>query len=379
MATIRRDYYEVLGVARDASDDDIRRAFRRLARQYHPDVNKSDGAERTFKEVNEAYEVLSDPEKRQRYDAFGHAGLGAEAGFGASGFGPFADLFESFFGAATGRYREPRGPVRGADLRLQVESDFLDAVRGTERPLRVAREERCARCQGSGAEPGTKSVRCGACEGSGEVRSIQNSLFGRIVNISTCLRCRGEGQTIASLCAICGGAGRESVTRELTLTIPPGIDDGQQLRLTGEGEAGLRGGPRGDLYVLMRVRPHAFFVRRDRDILYELRLSPALAVLGGDVDVPTVDGTDTLHIPAGTQHGAVLRLRGRGVPHVGGGARGDQLVITRIVVPERVSAEERKLWGELRALGKEPERVEQERSVLDRLKDALPRAPRRSP
>ena len=371
MATTKRDYYDILGVARDASDDDIRRAFRRLARQYHPDVNKSGGAEQAFKEVNEAYEILSDPEQRQRYDAFGHAGTaGAAAGFGVSGFGPFADLFESFFGAGAG-YREPRGPVRGADLRMQIEIDFLESVKGTERPLRIPREERCARCEGSGAEPGTKPVRCSACNGSGEVRSIQNSFFGRIVNVSTCPRCGGEGQTLASPCTTCGGSGRESVTRERTITIPPGIDDGQQLRLSGEGEAGLRGGPRGDLYVVVRVRPHQFFARRDHDIVYELRLSPALAVLGGEVEVPTVDGAQALRVPAGTQHGAVLRLRGKGVPHLGGGGRGDQLVLTRVVLPEHVSAKERKLWQELRAVGTEPERAENEPGVIDRLKDAL--------
>ncbi len=367
MATTRRDYYEILGVLRGASKEEIRRAFRRLARRHHPDVNRSPEAERAFKEVNEAYEVLSDPDKRQRYDAFGHAGLeGAGVGF-QGGFGPFGDLFESFFGAR--RHRDPQAPIRGADLRLQIEIEFLDAVRGLERPIKVPREERCSRCEGTGAEPGTKPIACPTCGGAGEVRTVADSFFGRVVNVSTCPRCRGQGRIVESPCQRCGGSGREEITRELTLTIPAGIDDGQQLRLTGEGEAGVRGGPRGDLYVAVRVRPHAFFERRDGDVLYELRISPALAVLGGKVEVPTVDGTHQLDVPAGTQHGAVLRIRGKGMPRLGGAGRGDQLVVTRVVLPQRPSAKERALWKELREASSEPTRVEEEPTIVDRLKE----------
>lgn len=370
MATARRDYYEVLGVGRDADDEDIRRAFRRLARQYHPDVNREPGAEQRFKDVNEAYEVLSDPEKRQRYDAFGHAGVDGGAGTGFPGFTTFADLFESFFGTDL-RRRARRGSARGADLRVQVEIDFLDAVKGAERTLRLEREQACSRCGGSGAEPGSSRTTCRTCRGSGEVRSVQSSLFGRIVNVSTCPSCAGEGTVAERPCGRCGGSGREAATRELAVTIPAGIDDGQQLRVAGEGEAGDRGGGVGDLYVLVRVRPHPFFARRGLDVLYELRLSPALAALGGEVEVPTVDGPHTLTVPAGTQHGTVLRVRGRGVPRIHGGARGDQLVIAAIVVPTKLTAKERKAWDDVKASGEEPERHAEEKSFLERLKETF--------
>lgn len=368
MATVRRDYYEILGIARGASEDEIRRAFRSLARRYHPDVNKEPSAAETFKEINEAYEVLSDPDKRQRYDMFGHAGVeGAGAGF-SGGFGPFADLFATFFGAET--LRRSTDPARGADLRMALEVDFLEAVFGTEKQISIPRDQTCSRCSGNGAEPGSKVSRCSTCDGSGEVRSVQNSIFGRVVNVVSCPRCGGQGQMVEKPCATCGGSGREQVTRELTVTIPAGIDDGQQLRISAEGEGGERGGRSGDLYVLVRVRPHRVFERRGLDVVYELRISPALAVVGGDVEVPTVDGAHTLRVPPGTQHGSVLRIRGKGVPQLGGNGRGDQLVVTRIVVPTRMSAKERKLWQELAASAKEPERSGEE-GLFGRIRDAF--------
>jgi molecular chaperone DnaJ len=369
VATVKRDYYEILGVGRTASDDEIRRAFRSLARRYHPDVNKDEAAAEMFKQINEAYEVLSDPDKRQRYDMFGHAGVeGAGVGF-SGGFGPFADLFATFFGGETLR-RERTGPVRGSDLRLTLEIEFLDAIFGTEKQVSVPREQACSRCDGTGAEPGTKRSQCSTCRGSGEVRSVQNSIFGRVVNVVTCPRCGGQGQIIETPCATCGGVGREQVTRELTITIPAGIDDGQQLRISAEGEGGERGGRSGDLYVLIRVRSHRVFERRGLDVVYELPMSPALAVLGGDVEVPTVDGGHTLKVPPGTQTGSVLRIRGKGVPQLGGSGRGDQLVVTRIVVPTHMSAKERKLWQELSGTAKEPERAGEE-GLLGRIRDAF--------
>lgn len=370
MATVKRDYYEVLGVPREATDEDIRRAFRRLARQYHPDVNKEHDAEARFKEVNEAYEVLSDPEKRQRYDAFGHAGLDGSAfpDF-ATGFGAFTDLFESFFG--TDLRRQRRGPARGADLRLDLDIDLLEAVHGAEKRVQVPREELCGHCRGERAEPGTARASCRTCGGAGEVRTVRSSLFGQIVNVATCPTCGGAGEVVPTPCRQCGGTGREEVAQELTVTIPPGIDDGQQLRITGRGEAGARGGGPGNLYVLVRVRPHPLFERRGQHLVYELRVSPALAVLGGDVEVPTVDGAERLRIPAGTRHGAVLRLRGKGVPRLGGGERGDQLVVTTVVTPAKLSARERKLWQELREATVEPERRAEEKSFLERFKDIL--------
>lgn len=368
MATAKRDFYAVLGVGRDASDEDIRRAFRRLAREHHPDVNAHDGAEQRFKEINEAYEILSDPERRQRYDAFGHAGVDAGATNFTTGFGPFVDLFESFFGTDL---RRSSGPLRGSDLRLDLEVDFLEAVFGVDKSVEVPREQLCSRCGGEGAEPGSRATRCERCNGSGEIRTVQNTFFGRVINAGTCPRCGGAGRVVETPCTRCRGSGREHVVRQLTITIPPGIDDGQQLRLSGEGEAGLRGGPPGSLYVLVRVRPHPVFERRGLDIVYELRLSPALAALGGEVEIPTVDGVARVTVPAATQHGLVLRLRAKGVPRLQGSGRGDQLVVVSVVVPKHLSARERQLWQELRTLGKEPERSAAEKGLLDHLRDIL--------
>ena len=369
MATVKRDYYEVLGVARAASDDEIRRAFRRLAREHHPDLNKDDGAEGRFKELNEAYEILSDPEKRQRYDAFGHAGVGAGDPTFSTGFGPFADLFESFFG--TDLRRERAGPARGSDLRMELEVDFLEAIFGAERKVEVPREQLCSKCGGSGAEPGSKVTRCERCGGSGELRTVQNTFFGRVVNSATCPRCMGEGRVHEQSCVRCEGSGRERIVKQLAISIPAGIADGQQLRLSGEGEAGARGGPPGHLYVLVRVRPHEVFERRGTDILYGLRISPVLAALGGEVEVPTVDGLDRVNVSAGTQHGATLRLRGKGVPRLAGSGRGDEIVVFNVVVPKHLSGKEKKLWQELRAVSSEPERSAEEKSLLGHLKDML--------
>jgi molecular chaperone DnaJ len=371
MATVKRDYYETLGVRRDASEEEIRRAFRKLARQHHPDVNGSPEAEVMFKQINEAYEVLADPEKRQRYDMFGHAGVeGATGGF-STGFGPFADIFTTFFGGDL--RRERTGPVRGADLRMELQIDFLEAVFGAEKQVRIPREQACSRCDGSGAEPGTTQSECATCRGAGEVTSVQNSFFGRVVNVTTCPRCGGAGRIVETPCSRCAGSGREQVTRERAITIPAGIDDGQQLRVAGEGEGGARGGTPGDLYLLVRVRPHAVFQRRGQDVVYELRVSPALAVLGGDVDVPTVDGPQSLHVPAGTQHGAILRMRGKGVPRLNGSARGDELVLVRVVMPTRLSSKERKVWEQVREASGEPERSEAEQGLLGKLRDVFQR------
>ena len=367
MATTKGDLYEILGVSRAASDEDIRRAFRRLARQYHPDVNNENGAEIRFKEINAAYEILSDPDKRQRYDAFGLAGVdGGAAGGVSGGFGPFADLFESFFGTDL---RRRSGPARGSDLRMELQIEFLEAVFGGDRKIQVGREQLCSRCGGAGAEPGTKTRSCDRCGGSGEVRAVQNTIFGRVMSSAMCPRCNGEGRVHEQHCTLCRGSGREHVLRELTVTLPAGIDEGQPLRLTGEGEAGYRGGPPGDLYVLMHVRPHPVFQRRGQDILYELRVSPALATLGGKVDVPTVDGLQSIDVPAATQHASLLRLRGRGVPRLNSSGRGDQVVVVNVVVPTKLSAKERKLWEEMRETSGEPERSTAEKGLLEHLKD----------
>ena len=344
----KRDYYEVLGVARSASDDDIKKAFRRLARQYHPDVNKEKDAEARFKEVNEAYEVLSDPQKRQMYDQFGHAGanMGAGAGFENFGFGGFSDIFQTFFGGQTaggGR----RGPQRGSDLRYNLTLTFEEAVFGVEKQIEVTRNETCNICGGLGAEPGSRPERCPTCNGTGEIRRVQQSIFGQFVNVSPCERCRGEGRIIASPCKQCRGSGRERRTRALAVRIPAGVDAGSQIRLSGEGDAGAQGGGPGNLYVLINVRPHPFFKRDEDDILYELGINVAQAALGTEAKVPTVDGDVVLKIPPGTQSDKVFVLRERGVPHLRGGGRGDQLVRVRVVTPTNLTSEQRRLFQQL--------------------------------
>jgi molecular chaperone DnaJ len=339
MAT-QTDYYVLLGVPRQATDEQIRSAYRKLARQYHPDVNSASDAAERFKAVTEAYEVLTDPQRRQRYDMFGSA----TGGLGDFGIG---DLFETFFGGDL-RRREPRGPMRGADLRMEIEIELIDAVRGGERVIRVPRLETCERCGGNGAEPGTSTSTCATCNGRGEVRQVQQSVFGRFVNVSTCPRCGGAGKTVDKVCTRCRGEGRERRDRELTLTIPAGIDDGQQLRVPGAGEAGLRGGPTGDLYVLVRFSDHPLFRREGDDLVHVLRLSPAQAALGDEVSVPTIDGSDAkVRVPAGAQHGQVVRVRGKGVPHYGSSSRGDQLVYLDVVVPRALTKDQRRLYGQL--------------------------------
>lgn len=356
------DYYGLLGVARNATDEQIRSAYRKLARQYHPDVNKDDGASDKFKQITEAYEVLSDPERRQRYDMFG-------TGQGLGDFG-IGDLFETFFGSEF-RRREPRGPMRGADLRMEIEVDLIDTVKGGERTIRVPRLETCSKCDGSGAEPGSNVSTCATCGGRGEVRQVQQSVFGRFVNVATCPRCGGSGKTVDRLCTQCRGEGRERKEEDLVLPIPAGIDDGQQLRVAGAGEAGLRSGPSGDLYVLIRIREHPQFRREGDDLVQVLRVSPAQAALGDEVAVPTIDGSDaTVRVPAGAQHGQMIRVRGKGVPRYGSSGRGDQLVYLDVSVPRTLSKDQKALYKRLRELEGAPSQ-DDDRGMFDRIKDAM--------
>jgi molecular chaperone DnaJ len=358
------DFYALLGVTRSATDEQIRSAYRKLARQYHPDVNGEPDAAERFKQITEAYEVLTDPQRRQRYDMFGSA----TGGLGDFGIG---DLFETFFGGDP-RRSQPSGPMRGADLRLEIEIELLDAVQGRERVISVPRLETCERCRGSGAEPGSSISTCGTCGGRGEVRQVQQSVFGRFVNVSTCPRCGGAGKTVDKLCTRCRGEGRERRDREITLTIPAGIDDGQQLRVAGEGEAGMRGGPTGDLYVLIRLKEHALFRREGDDLVHLARVSPAQAALGDEVSVPTIDGVETrVRVPAGAQHGQMVRVRGKGVPHLGGSGRGDQLVYLDVVVPRSLTKDQRRLYTELRGLDEPPSREDDEPDFFGRVKDAM--------
>jgi molecular chaperone DnaJ len=361
----KRDYYESLGVGRSASSDDLKNAYRRLAKQYHPDVNQEPGAEERFKEINEAYAVLSDQERRAAYDRFGHAGLkGMPTDFD---FG-FSDIFEEFFGFGMGGRRRRNAPRRGADLRYDLALEFEEAVFGAEKDLQFSRRDICSRCDGSGAEPGTSPIRCPTCEGAGEVRQVRQTFLGSMVNVATCPTCGGRGETVATPCQTCHGGGIEQREIERTITIPPGVDDGTQIRVSGEGEPGPNRGARGDLYVRMRVKPHRFFRRRKDDILLDLSINLSQAALGAEVEVPTIDGSDKLRIPAGTQPGRVFRMRGKGVAHLRRNGRGDQLVILSVEVPKKLTPEQRELFEKLAdTLGTEV--TPQERSLLDDLKD----------
>jgi molecular chaperone DnaJ len=355
MAT-KQDYYSVLEVDRAASKADIKKAYLKLARKYHPDVNKDPGAEERFKEAKEAFEVLSDDDKRVAYDRYGHAavngnggGAGGFGGFGGSPFGggsPFEDLFDSFFGGG-----RQQGPPRGADLQTQVSIDFEEAIFGAQREINVTRLQTCPTCNGSRAEPGTQPVTCVACAGSGQVRRVQNTILGQFVTASPCERCRGEGVVIPSPCKNCGGEGRVRQTSQLKVTIPAGIEDDATLRLSGQGESGPHGGGAGHLYVRVRVRAKKGFQRQGKQIHVEQVLDVAQAALGDEIDVPTVDGPAKLKIPAGTQTGQTFRLRGHGAPdaRINGGDRGDQVVTVRVQTPTRLTDEQRQIFEQLAA------------------------------
>ncbi|MBI4759268.1 MAG: molecular chaperone DnaJ [Chloroflexi bacterium] len=367
----KRDYYEVLGVSRGASEDDVKKAFRRLARQYHPDVSKAADAEDRFKEINEAYEVLSDPDKRSTYDRFGHAGLEGRLGGGAySPFGDITDIFESFFGGMAGTATR-RGPQRGADLRYNLTITFEEAVFGCEKDIEVPRWQTCGTCRGSGSEPGTQPARCPLCNGTGEVRRVQRSIFGQFVNVTICDRCQGEGRVITSPCPECRGRRQVRVTKKIRVTVPAGVDDGNQMRLTGEGELGTWGGPPGNLYVVLSIKKHRLFRREGNDILYDLKLNFAQAALGDEVAVPTVDGPVKLSIPPGTQHGTVFFLREKGVPYVHSSRRGDQRVHVQVVTPTELTEEQRRLFAELAKTFGHEVVPQDERGFFDKVKDAF--------
>ena len=344
---VKRDYYEILGVPKDATGEEIKKSFRKLAFQYHPDRNREDGAEAKFKEVNEAYEILSDANKRTAYDQFGHDGVDGlfTRGFNGFGFGGFGDIFEAFFGGmtATGRH----APQRGADLHYQATISFEEAAFGCTKEVNVKRSEVCSLCHGTGARPGSQPGRCPTCNGTGQVRRVQQSLFGRFINTTICDQCQGEGKIITEPCSQCKGAGKEKQQRRLSINIPPGVEDGSRIRLTGEGEAGTRGGPSGDFYVSLSVLEHEFFVRDGDDILYELPINFAQAALGTEIEVPTLSGQIKLNIPAGSQTGKTFRLKGKGIPRLQRHGQGDQLVSLFVVTPESLTKQQRQLFQEL--------------------------------
>ncbi|MBX6770366.1 MAG: molecular chaperone DnaJ [Chloroflexi bacterium] len=366
----KRDYYEVLGVPRNATEEEIRKAFRKLAFQYHPDRNHSADANEKFKEINEAYEVLSDPQRRREYDQFGHQGVGAaSSGFGGFGGFGFDEIFETFFGTGT-RTTTSRRAQRGADLRVDLRLTFEEAVFGCEKTIEVPRWEQCDRCAGTGAEPGTQPSRCPSCNGTGEIRRVQQSIIGQFVSVTICERCHGEGRVILTPCQECRGSGRVRAMHRVLVTVPAGIDDGQQIRLAGEGEPGLRGGPAGDLYVAVSVAPHPSLKRQGVDLIYDLAINVAQAALGDEVEVPTPEGPPVrVRIPAGTQSGRVIRLAGRGVPHLRSSGRGDLLVRVRVVIPQHLTDEQRDLFQKLaRTFGHEPH---EDRGFFEKFKDVF--------
>lgn len=377
----KRDYYEVLGVARGASEQELKKAYRSLARKYHPDVNKTDPqAEQKFKEINEAYQVLSDAEHRAKYDRFGHeafeqpgaGGAGGGFGFGDfSGFEDLGDIFETFFGGARGSQSATRAR-RGADLRYDLDLEFEEAAFGCEREIEIPRIETCRRCNGDGAEPGTSVKTCPQCNGVGQVQRVQQTPFGRFVNVGTCPRCGGAGKKVEVPCAECVGSGRVRRNRKLTVKVPAGVDDESRLRVAGEGEAGERGGPPGDLYVMISVRPHEIFRREGTDVICEVPIGFVQAALGDEVTVPTLDGPVRLKIPEGTQTGTAFRLRGKGIPHLRGFGRGDQHVRVKVITPTHLTARQKELLREF-AEGYEDGGAGGEKGIFDRVRDVFGR------
>lgn len=372
MAT-KRDYYDILGIHRDAAPEEIKTSFRRLARQYHPDVNKSHDAEERFKEINEAYAILADPQKRSAYDRYGHAGVEGFGGMPDFTNVDLGDIFEELFGFGFGRrssHQQRNAPRRGADLQYNLTLDFEEAVFGVEKEVEFTRDEVCERCDGEGAEPGTTKSKCPTCGGSGEVRASRQTIFGSMVQVTTCPNCRGTGSIIGSPCKVCNGRGLERKSVKKKVDIPAGVDSGTQVRLNAEGQPGINGGPQGDLYIALNVRDHKYFHRRDDDIMLDLDINVAQATLGGEVEVPTVDGPAQLIVPAGVQPGKVLRMRGKGVPHLRGSGRGDQLVLVNVAIPHKLNAEQRKLFEQLAAtMGTEAH--PRESGFLDRVREVL--------
>ena len=378
----KRDYYDVLGVSKTATQDELKKAYRKLARKYHPDLNKDNAeAAEKFKECNEAYSVLSDEQKRAQYDQFGHAafengGMGGGGGFGgAGGFGGFGgsgmeDIFDMFFGGQGGRggSRAKAGPQRGADLRFDLEISFEEAAFGMEKEINLYRDEVCDHCHGEGAEPGSKVETCPECNGSGYVRFTQNTMFGQMVNERPCSRCKGEGKIISEPCRECHGKGTVKRNKKLKVKIPAGVDNGSRLRVSGEGEAGAKGGPSGDLYVYLYVKPHKFFERDGTTVLCEVPINIVQATLGADIKVPTLDGQVTMKVPEGTQPGKVMRIKGKGIPSLRNGSRGDQLVRIKVVVPTKLSDKQKDALRKFADISKDNINPE-EKSFMDKVKD----------
>jgi molecular chaperone DnaJ len=375
MSSTKRDYYEVLGVEQSSSPDDIRRAYRMLARKFHPDVNPGDKeAEARFKEINEAQEVLLNPETRERYDRYGHEdpGMAGAGGFGgAAGFG---DIFDMFFGAGGGQQQRAQSLRDGADLRYDLELTLEEAATGVEKTLKLTRQQTCSTCKGSGAKAGSAPQKCVQCAGSGQVRHVQQTILGSFATVTPCPRCRGEGVVVTSPCPTCSGQGRVRESQDRVIRIPGGVDTGTRVQLTGEGDAGMRGGTPGDLYVVISVKAHPLFQRRDNDLYSQLQASFSQLALGATVQAPTLFGAEPLQIPPGTQPGTMFRMRGKGMPDVSGRRNaGDLHIVVNVKVPTQVSEDQRRLLKELAAAGGEDISIlaEPEKGFLGKVFDAL--------
>lgn len=371
----KRDYYDVLGVSKDASKEEIKKAYRKLARKYHPDVNKEPDAADKFKEAKEAYEILNDQQKRTQYDQFGHQGPNMGQGFGGGGFGGedfggFGDIFDMFFGGG-GRRRDPNAPRQGADLQYTMDLDFEEAIFGKETDIQIPKEETCDTCDGSGAKPGSKPETCSHCNGTGQLNVEQNTPFGRIVNRRVCNHCQGTGKFIKDKCNTCGGSGRVKKRKNIHIKIPAGIDEGQQIRVSGQGEPGVNGGPAGDLYVVVRVHSHEFYERDGDDIYCEMPVTYAQAALGDEIEVPTVHGKVKLKVPAGTQNGTRFRLKGKGAPNVRGYGQGDQHIQIRVVTPTNLTDRQKELLREFNDISGNQPADEQHGSFFQRVKRAF--------
>lgn len=366
----KRDYYDVLGLDKGASKEEIRKAYRKLARKYHPDVNKADDAEDKFKEAKEAYEVLSNEQKRAQYDQFGHAGTQGQ-GFGGGGadFSGFGDIFDMFFGG--GGRRDPNAPQQGADLQYTMTLSFEEAIFGKEAEISIPKESNCETCHGSGAKPGTNPKTCSHCNGSGQLNTEQNTPFGRVVNRRVCHYCQGKGKMITDKCNTCGGVGRVKKHSKIKVSIPAGIDEGQQIRVSGKGEAGVNGGPPGDLFVVIAIKPHEFFKREGDHIFLELPITFAQAALGDEIKVPTVHGNVTFKIPAGTQTGKTFRLKGKGAPNVRGYGQGDQHVQVKVVTPTKLTSRQKELLKEFNQIADNTPITEDDDSLFKRFKKAF--------
>lgn len=360
------DHYAALGLTRDATPEDIKRAYRKLARQYHPDANRHDPeAEERFKEISHAYDVLSDPQKKERYDLYGDERAGA-TGFGD--FGGISDLFSTFFGGF-GSSGGRTGPARGADIAAEVVLTLEEAATGVDRDVEITTLMTCSECDGSGAAAGTSPQRCTECGGTGELRQVRRTVFGDMVTAATCPRCRGAGEIIVSPCPACTGSGRMPVTDTLTVRIPAGIDDGAQLRVTGRGQAGMRGGRSGDLFVVIRVEQHEVFRRAGDDLGVEVAVPMVVAALGGRVTIPTLEDEEEIAIKPGTQSGEVVRLKGRGMPHLGGAGRGEIVCLLRVETPTELTEEQAELLARFADL--RGEETGDERGFFDKIKEAF--------